>query len=1110
MLATLALVLAAAAAEAAPALALQTGHTGIVNGLAFSGDGRLLASVDSDNALLVWDASLGAQLLRLPVYANGQGALAFQPRTGLLAVGERGAVQLWDLRRAEVVARVGGLKGVPRSLSFSGDGQLLAVGVIGGAVQVFEMAGRTQRALFEDHGFGRGLANSVALAADGKLLASAGRNQKGVLHALSPPDAGRALPAPQDEGAAVALSPDGKLVALAVLKEPAVRLFSTAGAPGEPLRTLAGHPEGGQTFGLVNGTEHLGFTPDGRALATAGSTAVRLWDVATGALRWEMTAVENGVHALAVDPTGRHVAVADRGYRLRLLDLATGKVARTFDPHAEAMVDLAFSRDSRTLLAQERGGAVQQWDLTRARLVRVHACGKPDAGPGSLALSPDGQRFACAGPYNLKVFSIAGGPGVAVKTKLDDGKLVGLAFSADGKRLWSAHEDGRLRAWDPARGTREEAVDPREGADGPVELRSLRAGPGGALVVATKEKLVEVRRPDGEKVLRTLPPGWDASFLPVSLDGRVAALSGLFPEPVSRTGLFDLATGAALATVEDPPSSFYKALSADGRLLATAGFKWFDDADRNAVANTDTSVRLWDAATGARLSTLTGAPSLSNALAISPDGRLLAAAGDDGVTTLFDLKALAHLASLAALDRAHGVIALPSGHYTASKAGLQGVAFRVGDRGYPFEQFDLAFNRPDLVLAALGGPPALVGAYRKAAEKRAKRMKLSGAPAGGALQLPEVRLAKAPPLATSERKLTLEVAGKATGADLDRLLVHVNGVPAFAAAGLPLAGKARRELKQTVELVLSAGLNRIEVSALDARGLESLRDAALVELKAPAARPALYLLAVGVSAYQRKEYELRYAAKDAQDLAAAFAAAPGRWAKLEVKTLLDAAATREGILAQRAFLERAGPDDVAVVFVAGHGLVDGSLDYFFATPDLDFEAPAARGLPFEQLEGLLDGLKARRRLLLVDTCQSGEVDKDEAVVAAAPAPGVVGRQVRGVRKVESLDALGLRDAQQLLGELFADLRRGTGAQVIASASGLEFALESEQWRNGTFTYALLEGLRGGAADANKDGAVTVSELRDYVVARVQALTQGQQTPTARRETVTADFEVGWR
>jgi hypothetical protein len=101
--------------------------------------------------------------------------------------------------------------------------------------------------------------------------------------------------------------------------------------------------------------------------------------------------------------------------------------------------------------------------------------------------------------------------------------------------------------------------------------------------------------------------------------------------------------------------------------------------------------------------------------------------------------------------------------------------------------------------------------------------------------------------------------------------------------------------------------------------------------------------------------------------------------------------------------------------------------------------------------------------------------------------------------------VGLGNSFLLMQELFADLRRGSGAEVIAAASGVQYAYEGDG--NGVFTHALLEGLRGNKADRNKDGEVFVSELRDWVSGQVQQLTGGHQTPTGRRENAVLDWSI---
>jgi len=294
---------------------------------------------------------------------------------------------------------------------------------------------------------------------------------------------------------------------------------------------------------------------------------------------------------------------------------------------------------------------------------------------------------------------------------------------------------------------------------------------------------------------------------------------------------------------------------------------------------------------------------------------------------------------------------------------------------------------------------------------------------------------------------------------------------------------------------------------MNERGAESLKKSFEVRYIGEPAPSNRYVLAIGVSRYHNRDCDLKYAAKDARDLALLMQSPTESMGTAHVLQLLDRDATQSGILEARAFLERTNVDDQVVVFLAGHGVLDSDLDYYFAPTDMDFDRPERQGVSYEDIEGLLDGIAARQKILLMDTCHSGEIDKEETIA--------VGTQVaRNVRTVSAFrgfggttKTVGQQNTFRLLQELFADLRRGTGAVVISSASGVEFALESEEWQNGVFTYCILEGLKSKNADLNRDDAIRVSELSDYVVEKVQQLTAGRQTPTVRRANIEFDFRI---
>jgi uncharacterized caspase-like protein len=272
--------------------------------------------------------------------------------------------------------------------------------------------------------------------------------------------------------------------------------------------------------------------------------------------------------------------------------------------------------------------------------------------------------------------------------------------------------------------------------------------------------------------------------------------------------------------------------------------------------------------------------------------------------------------------------------------------------------------------------------------------------------------------------------------------------------------------------------------------------------------PHVYLVSIGVSEFSDRQYNLSYASKDATDLGRLFGA-DNAFSGVTPIVLTDVAATKENIRACRESLRKSSVDDVVIIFVATHGLFDDALNYYLATTDVDFTYPSDRGLSYDELEQLFDDVAARKRLLLIDACHSGQVDKEEVLLAASTLEKQSGVTSRGFKTVVSKHraSFALKSSFELMQELFSDLENGNGIVAISSASGREFAYESSEWKNGVFTYALLEGLRTKSADLNRDGRVSVSELKEYVTRRVQQLTNGKQTPTSRRENLENDFII---
>lgn len=479
----------------------------------------------------------------------------------------------------------------------------------------------------------------------------------------------------------------------------------------------------------------------------------------------------------------------------------------------------------------------------------------------------------------------------------------------------------------------------------------------------------------------------------------------------------------------------------------------------------------------------------------------------DGTARLWDLKTGKELATVVSLADNNFIFKTPDNYYYCSKSALKLVSFTKGMKFFPFEQFDLQYNRPDIVLERLGmTSEELIHAYRRAYTKRLKKMNFSEEVFNKDFHLPEVNVRRPAPEVTG-RTLDLHVTANDSRYKLDRINIYINNVPLHGNNGIDLKSKNTQHVTQTVPVELSNGKNQVVVTVHNEKGVESLAETFEVNYTSTAARPNLYVLAIGVSNYKQSAMDLTYAAKDARDFATLIAERRSKFSNIIIDTLLNKNATLENILTSAAKLRQSKVDDHVIVFIAGHGLLNNDLDYFVATHDIDFLKPEEKGLAYERLEDLLMAIPARNKVLLMDACHSGEVDKEEVMLVANTEKVEEGeikfRSVNG----KVVPRVGLQNSFELMKHLFADLRRGSGTSVVSSAGGAEYAMEGKEWKNGIFTYCMVSGLKDGKADVNKDGKVMLSELQKYLQTEVPRLTSGKQTPTSRTENLYNDVEI---
>jgi hypothetical protein len=144
------------------------------------------------------------------------------------------------------------------------------------------------------------------------------------------------------------------------------------------------------------------------------------------------------------------------------------------------------------------------------------------------------------------------------------------------------------------------------------------------------------------------------------------------------------------------------------------------------------------------------------------------------------------------------------------------------------------------------------------------------------------------------------------------------------------------------------------------------------------------------------------------------------------------------------------------------------------------------------------GTMPRKKLMLIDACHSGEVDKEDLITLDASSDSLI----KGLKPVayKKEGHLGLKNSFELMQSLFVNVGKSTGANIISAAAGTQFALERNDLKNGVFTYSILEAMY-------KYPTLKISELKKIVGERVEQLTKGLQKPTSRNETIAVDWNV---
>jgi WD40 repeat protein len=557
---------------------LRLRHGNEILAVAFSPDGKWLATAGRDRSVKIWDMGNGHELLAYPGHDHYVRAVAFSPDGKWIAsAGGDKDVRLWEPQTGKDIRILKGSGNYVTAMAVSPDGKYLFASCDDRSLQIYDAnSGEVKRSVdFKLFGGLRGLAFSP----DGTRLgtgAEVGQVRLWVYPDMVTLNSPEYWAQQDEEGSSnfLTFAPDSKL--LVRCGPDAIKIYDvqqpSGGVTVKGPRRVFQPPEDPKNKSRIHLFTCATFSKDGKTLFTGCTDGViRLFDMESGQPAGTYKGHNGEITALVFNAQGTQLASASTDYTVRLWNFDIVLQARDFVGHTEPIWAADFSPDGQRLVSCGADRTARTWDVATGTPVRTF--GEHSAGLTAARFSPDGKAILIGGGDKmLRLYEVDSGK-VLQTFSGHTGTVTAAAFSADGAKVVSGGADKTVIIWSAATG------------------KALATIDAGSMVMAV------AFTPDGKQVVT----------------GTVDHKVRLFDADNGKPGPQWIAHNAAIGGL---------AFDAKGERLATCGF--------------DSLVKIWKmSAPGMNPVSLAGHGGPLSAVAFRPDGKYLVSAGNDHIVKLW-------------------------------------------------------------------------------------------------------------------------------------------------------------------------------------------------------------------------------------------------------------------------------------------------------------------------------------------------------------------------------------------------------------------------------------------------------------------------------------------